>query len=75
MIEMVFAMLMIQNGTTIEYVPTSGMTDCLQQKRIVSRSIGEEQEGIYLQCTQLKAELYEDCVGNTCRLKIKKILD
>ena len=52
MIEMVFAMLMIQNGTTIEYVPTAGMTDCLQQKRIVSRSIGEEQEGIYLQCTQ-----------------------
>ena len=46
MIEMVFAMLMIQNGTTIEYVPTAGMTDCLQQKRIVSRSIGEEQEGI-----------------------------
>ena len=57
MIEMVFAMLMIQNGNTIEYVPTAGMTDCLQQKRIVSRSIGEEQEGIYLQCTQLKAEL------------------
>ncbi len=73
MIEMVFAMLMIQNGNTIEYVPTLGMTDCLQQKRVVSRQIGDEQEGIYLQCQQLKAELYEDCGGDTCRLKIKKI--
>jgi|TARA_A100001391_G_C5078478_1_gene279600 hypothetical protein len=75
MIEMVFAMLMIQNGNTIEYVPTLGMTDCLQQKRVVSRQIGDEQDGIYLQCQQLKAELYEDCVGDTCRLKIKKIIE
>ena len=75
MIEIVFAILMIQNGKVIEYVPTSGMADCLEQKRIVTRNIGEEQEGIYLQCTQLKAELYEDCVGDTCRLKIKKIID
>ena len=34
-VELVFAMLMIQNGTTIEYVPTEGMTDCLKQKRVV----------------------------------------
>ena len=71
MIEMVFAMLMIQNGTTIEYVPTAGMTDCLQQKRIVSRSIGEEQEGIYMQCKEVQALVYED-MG---RLKIKKLVD
>ena len=47
-VELVFAMLMIQNGNTIEYVPTEGMTDCLKQKRVVARSIGEEQEGIYI---------------------------
>ena len=47
MIEIVFAMMMIQNGDKVlEYVPTAGMADCLEQKRIVSRQIGEEQEGI-----------------------------
>ena len=46
MIEVVFAILMIQNGAVIEYVPTSGMADCLEQKRIVTRQIGENQDGI-----------------------------
>ena len=46
MIEVVFAILMIQNGKVIEYVPTSGMADCLEQKRIVTRQIGENQDGI-----------------------------
>ena len=42
MIEIVFAMMMIQNGDKVlEYVPTAGMADCLEQKRIVSRQIGE----------------------------------
>ena len=45
MIEVVFAILMIQNGKVIEYVPTSGMADCLEQKRIVTRQIGEDQAG------------------------------
>ena len=72
MIEMVFAMLMIQNGTTIEYVPTAGMTDCLQQKRIVSRSIGEEQEGITMECRQVTAEVEID-MGE--RKRIKKIIE
>ena len=46
MIELVFAILMIQNGKVIEYVPTSGMAECLEQKRIVTRQIGENQDGI-----------------------------
>ena len=41
MIELVFAILMIQNGKVIEYVPTSGMAECLEQKRIVTRQIGD----------------------------------
>ena len=57
MIEIVFAILMIQNGKVIEYVPTSGMADCLEQKRIVTRQIGEEQEGISMQCRKLKQKL------------------
>ena len=42
-IKIVFAILMIQNGSVIEYVPTGvgaeGMINCLEQKRIVTRSI------------------------------------
>jgi hypothetical protein len=75
MIEVVFAILMISNGNVIEYVPTEGMSNCLEQKRIVSRQIGEDQKGITIQCKKVKAQLYEDCVSDNCRLKIKKILD
>lgn len=72
MIEIVFAMMMIQNGDKVlEYVPTDGMADCLAQKRIVTRQIGEDQEGIHVMCKEVKAELYSD-MG---RLKIKKILE
>ena len=35
MIEIVFAMMMIQNGDKVlEYVPTGGMADCLEQKEL-----------------------------------------
>ena len=70
-IKVVFAILMIQNGSTIEMVPTEGLSDCLKQKRIIARNIGEEQQGIYMQCKAVTASLYED-MG---RLKIKEILD
>ena len=72
MIEIVFAILMIQNGKVIEYVPTSGMADCLEQKRIVTRQIGEEQQGITMQCKQVKAEIEID-MGD--RKRIKKIYE
>ena len=72
MIEVVFAILMIQNGKVIEYVPTSGMADCLEQKRIVTRQIGKEQEGIRMECKQVKAEIEID-MGD--RKRIIKILD
>ena len=70
-IKVVFAILMIQNGSTVEMVPTDGLSDCLKQKRVISRNIGEDQEGIYMQCKEVKAEVYED-MGI---LKIKKIYD
>ena len=72
MIEIVFAILMIQNGKVIEYVPTSGMADCLEQKRIVTRQIGEEQQGITMSCKQVKAEIEID-MGE--RKRIIKILE
>ena len=70
-IKVVFAILMIQNGSTIEMVPTEGLSACLKQNRIIARNIGEEQQGIYMQCKEVTASLYED-MG---RLKIKEILD
>ena len=70
-IKIVFAILMIQNGSTIEMVPTEGLSDCLKQKRIISRNIGEDQEGIYMSCKEVEAVVYED-MG---RLKIKKIVE
>ncbi len=70
-IKVVFAILMIQNGSTVEMVPTDGLSDCLKQKRIISRNVGEEQQGIYMQCKEVRAEVYED-MG---RLKIKKIIE
>ena len=70
-IKVVFAILMIQNGSTIEMVPTEGLSDCLKQKRIIARNIGEEQQGIYMQCKEVTASLYE-YMG---RLKIKKIIE
>jgi len=72
MIELVFVMMMIQNGDKVlEYVPTQNMSDCLSQKRIVSRSIGEEQEGMRVMCKKLKVELEND-MG---RLRITRIID
>ena len=70
-IKVVFAILMIQNGSTVEMVPTEGLSDCLKQKRIISRNVGEEQQGIYMQCKEVEAIVFED-MG---RLKIKKILE
>lgn len=71
MIEMVFVMLMIQNGSVIEYVPTQGMSECLSTRRSVTRSIGPEQVGMRVECKNMKVELEED-MG---RLKIKKIYE
>ena len=69
-IKVVFAILMIQNGSTVEMVPTDGLSDCLKQKRIISRNIGEDQEGIYMSCKEVEAVVFED----RGRLKIKKII-
>ena len=70
-IKVVFAILMIQNGSTIEMVPTDGLSDCLKQKRLITRNIGEDQEGIYMSCKEVEAVVYED-MG---RLKIKKFIE
>ena len=52
-IKVVFAILMIQNGSIIEYVPTDGMTDCLKQRRVIERNIGANQDGMVMQCKEV----------------------
>ena len=80
MIKVVFAVLMISNGNVIEYVHTGagakGMSACLEQKRNVERSSNaEKQEGLIIKCEELKVELWEDCTGDICRTKIKRIVE
>ncbi len=41
------------------------------KREFVSRQIGEEQEGIYVKCSELKVELEND-MG---RLRIKRIIE
>jgi hypothetical protein len=48
------------------------MADCLEQKRIVTRQIGEDQAGVAIQCKQVTAEIEID-MGN--RKRILKIID
>ena len=80
MIKVVCAVLMISNGNVIEYVPTGagakGMSACLEQKRNVERSSNaKKQEGLIIKCEELKVELWEDCTGDICRTKIKRIVE
>ena len=70
MIETLFAVLLITNGSIIETVPTEGMSDCLRTKRVAIHNIGPEQDGIFMQCVQVEAEVEMD-MG---RKRIVKIL-
>ena len=53
-------------------MPTSGMAECLEQKRIVTRQIGENQDGITMSCKQVTAEVEID-MGD--RKRIIKIIE
>jgi len=68
--ETLFVVLLILNGNVIESVPTTGMADCLKTKRIATQNIGPDQEGIYMKCIQVEAEVEID-MG---RKRIIKIL-
>ena len=39
MIETLFAVLLITNGSIIETVPTEGMADCLKTKRVAMQNL------------------------------------
>ena len=68
--ETLFVVLLILNGNVIASVPTTGMADCLKTTRIATQNIGPDQEGIYMKCIQVEAEVEID-MG---RKRIVKIL-
>ena len=68
--ETLFVVLLILNGNLIETVATEGMHDCLKTKRVATQNIGPDQEGIFMKCIQVEAEVEID-MG---RKRIVKIL-
>tara|TARA_R100001480_G_C4616560_1_gene165674 strand:+ start:221 stop:454 length:234 start_codon:yes stop_codon:yes gene_type:complete len=72
-VETVFAMMMIVNGSIDGFMKTDGLSDCLKVKRQAERNLSDNRENIIrYECSLVKAQLEEDYEGN---MKIKKILE
>ena len=54
MIETVFALLLILNGTMIEHVPKESLQACLKSKRIAKQEVNPER--VVFKCQKVKAE-------------------
>ena len=72
-VETVFAMLMIVNGSTDGFMKTDGLAHCLKVKRESERNLSESRTNVIrYECGQVVAELEPDVEGV---LKIKKIIE
>ena len=72
-VETVFAMLMIVNGSTDGFMKTDGLAHCLKVKRESERNLADNRSNVIrYECGQVVAELEPDVEGV---LKIKKILE
>ena len=54
MIETVFALLLILNGTMIEHVPKESLQACLKSKRIAKQQVNPQR--VVFKCKKVKAE-------------------
>ena len=73
MVETVFAMMMIVNGSMDGFMKTDGLSHCLKVKRESERNLSESRTNVIsYECGQVVAELEPDSEGV---LKIKKILE
>ena len=73
MIEIVFAMMMIVNGSMDGFMKTEGLSHCLKVKRKSERNLADNRTNVIrYECGQVLAELEPDSEGV---LKIKKILE
>ena len=72
-IETVFAMRMIVNGSMDGFMKTEGLSHCLKVKRESERNLADNRTNVIrYECGQVLAELEPDSEGV---LKIKKILE
>ena len=72
-VETVFAMMMIVNGSMDGFMMTDGLSHCLKAKRESERNLADNRtDVIRYECGQVLAELEPDSEGV---LKIKKILE
>ena len=72
-VETVFAMMMIVNGSMDGFMKTDGLSHCLKVKRESERNLSESRTNVIrYECGQEGAELEPDSEGV---LKIKKIIE
>ena len=72
-VETVFAMMMIVNGSMDGFMKTDGLSHCLKVNRECERNLSESRTNlIRYECGQVVAELEPDSEGV---LKIKKIIE
>ena len=72
-VETVFAMMMIVNGSMDGFMKTEGLSHCLKVKRERERNLAENRTNVIrYECGQVVAELEPDSEGV---LKIKKIIE
>ena len=71
--EVVFAMMMIVNGSMDGFMKTDGLSHCLKAKRESERNLADNRTNVIrYECGQVMAELEPDSEGV---LKIKKIVE
>ena len=71
--ELVFAMMMIVNGSMDGFMKTEGLAHCLKVKRESERNLADNRTNVIrYECGQVLAELEPDSEGV---LKIKKIIE
>ena len=72
-VETVFAMMMIVNGSMDGFMKTDGLSHCLKVKRESERNLSDSRSNVIrYECGRVVAELEPDSEGV---LKIKKILE
>ena len=72
-VETVFAMMMIVNGSMDGFMKTDGLSHCLKAKRESERNLADNRTNVIrYECGQVVGELEPDSEGV---LKIKKIIE
>lgn len=60
MIETVVALCLMLNNKLVEHSFKEDISQCLMDKRVATRSIGEDQDGVQMSCDIVEAETEVD---------------